>query len=103
MTMAQTTTGPARGPRPTSSTPAMWREPAWRSERSRALQPPAKELRLRLARDGDLHAGLLLGDARGLAGHFAEVEELRAAHTATAHDLDLGEHRRVEREDTLDA
>ena len=38
MTTAQATTGPARGPRPTSSTPAISGPPAARSSRSIALQ-----------------------------------------------------------------
>src|ERR1035437_1994169 len=52
-------------------------------------------------RDDDAHFPFL--DARGLAGHVAEIEQLRPTHAAAAHDGDLGEHRRVHREDALDA
>ena len=45
----------------------------------------------------------LLGDARRLTGAATQVVELRAAHLADAGDLDLGDVRRVEREDALDA
>ena len=44
-----------------------------------------------------------LGDAGRLAAQAAEVIELGAAHLAAAHDLDLLHHRRIDREDALDA
>src|SRR6185437_16237220 len=109
MTTAHATTGPASGPRPTSSTPAMNGPTMPRSSRSigfhrsRAMgRVPSRPLlgggSSRLG-----HAHLLFADARGLTGEIAEVVELCAAHTAAAHYYDLGEHRAVHREDALDA
>src|SRR5277367_2448760 len=43
-----------------------------------------------------------LGDARRLAGEAAQVIELRPSHRAASYDLDQGDARRIEREDTLD-
>src|ERR1019366_5602191 len=130
MTMAHATTGPARGPRPTSSTPAISRAPSLRSSLSIELQRGmvsgadagcrmrntwplrGRGIRRRSAaellglgrarhRNDDAHFPFL--DARGLAGHVAKIEQLRPTHAAAAHDGDLGEHRRVHREDALDA
>src|SRR5450759_971946 len=42
-------------------------------------------------------------DARRLAGQVAQIVELGAAHTTPAHDIDVGEHGAVQREDALDA
>src|SRR4029079_10638040 len=44
-----------------------------------------------------------LGDARGLTGASAQIVELGPADVAAAHDLDLVDDRRIEREDALDA
>ena len=44
-----------------------------------------------------------LGDAGRLAAAVAQVIELGPAHGAAAHDLDGIDHRRIEREDALDA
>src|SRR4051812_25498636 len=49
------------------------------------------------------HLGLPLLDARRLAGEMAQVIELGAPDAATPHDLNVGEHWAVEREDALDA
>jgi hypothetical protein len=38
-----------------------------------------------------------------LPGEVTQVVQLGAAHAAAAHDLDVGEHGAVEREDALDA
>src|SRR5665213_1549778 len=105
MTMAHATTGPAREPRPTSSTPAMSAPPVRRSSRSIVVQrarctsggPAACELRGL----GDLNLALL--DPRCLAGSGAQIVELRAAHAATSNDVHVAEHWAVEREDSLDA
>src|SRR5689334_23606666 len=70
---------------------------------SRFFSSLACRLRVGVARLGDGDADLLLANAARLAGELAEIEQLRAAHTATAHDLDVGEHRAVGREDALDA
>src|SRR4051794_34870742 len=105
MMTAHATTGPARGPRPTSSIPASRGPRDARSSRSRALQrrtrePAAVLLRGRARlRDARLH----LLDARGLAGEMAQVVQLGAAHAAAADDRDVGQHGAVEREDALDA
>ena len=45
MMMAHATTGPAKGPRPTSSTPAMYRTPVARRSRSIALQRATRAAR----------------------------------------------------------
>src|SRR5688500_6209057 len=110
MTTAHATTGPARGPRPTSSTPASSGPRDSRRSRSSALQRrgTSGNVRVRLLRRGRArlrhrHLRLALLDARRLAGEVAEIIELRAPHAATAHDLDLGQHRAVKREDALDA
>ncbi len=42
-------------------------------------------------------------DATSLAGDVAQVVQLGATNDATTHDDDIGDHRAVEREDTLDA
>src|SRR6476469_4473783 len=44
-----------------------------------------------------------LGDAGGLAGPSAQVIKLGAADIAAAHDFDMVDDRRIEREDALDA
>src|ERR1035437_1183901 len=125
ITMAHATTGPARGPRPTSSTPAINRAPARRSSRSMELQRgielliQATELHrgiairlpvsgfrlfcLRRAGHGNDDAHFLLLDARRLARDIAQVEQLRAPHAAATHHGDLREHRRVDGEDALHA
>src|SRR3954466_5022609 len=46
---------------------------------------------------------LALGDAGRLAAAVAQVIELGAPDLAAAHDLDRVDHRRIEREDALDA
>src|SRR6478752_5997778 len=110
MTTAHATTGPARGPRPTSSTPASSGPRETRSSCSSALQRrgTARSEWCGLLRGGRAglrhgHLGLPLLDSRRLAGEMAQVVELRAAHAAAPHDLDVGQHGAVEREDALDA
>src|SRR5437868_1563248 len=105
MTMAHATTGPASGPRPTSSTPAI-SGPCWlRRSRSIVLQRMGDWPRLlfRGPRSGHHHFGLLLLDTRRLAGELAEIEELRATDAAATDDRDVADHRAVHREDALDA
>src|SRR5258707_399433 len=106
MTTAHATTGPARGPRPTSSTPARSGPRASRNSRSIRLQRPPPRgtrpcLERLLGRDGR-GLGLHFLDARGLAREVAQVVQLGAAHAATAHDVDLCQHGAVQREDALD-
>src|SRR3990172_4171722 len=118
MMTAHATTGPARGPRPTSSTPASSGPWAARSSRSIPLhrfrrppmvgRPPPNGSR----RDGPpsllgrrglrhLHAHLALADAGRLAREVPQVVELGATHPAAPHHGDLGDHRTVQREDAL--
>jgi hypothetical protein len=88
--MAAATTGPASGPRPTSSTPATSAGPAPRVlARGRATAVPTS-LRL-VAQLG------LLADA------VAQVVELRATAMTGALGLDLGDPGRMHGEDALDA
>src|SRR6185312_7310049 len=105
ITMAHATTGPAREPRPTSSTPAMSAPPARRRSRSIVVQRVRCTVRAPCAAwldgAGDLNLALL--DSRGLAGGFAQVVELRATHAATTHDVHVAEHGAVDRENALDA
>src|SRR3954470_6088510 len=63
---------------------------------------PSCEL-LRCGRSTRTGDGLLLADARGLAGEVTQVVELGAAHAATTDDIDVGQHGAVQREDALDA
>src|SRR5206468_5272749 len=44
-----------------------------------------------------------LGDASGLPGTATQIVELGATNVAAAHDLDMVDDRRIEREDALDA
>src|ERR671932_480481 len=93
-TTAAATTGPARQPRPTSSTPATWQKPTrrnafssvriagtrtiatlcvgWRDRQDGVIAPPAL-LPVVLLLRCVLHA-------RGLALQLAQVVQLRAAH-----------------------
>src|SRR6185503_7335981 len=98
------TTGPARGPRPTSSTPAISGPCCWRRSRSIVLQRMSPRRRLLFGRSGRRHdhLGFLFLDARGLAGQLAQVVQLRATHAAAAQYLDVADHRAVYREDALD-
>src|SRR5687767_8135853 len=118
MMTAHATTGPARGPRPTSSTPASSGPCVARNWRSMPLhrflpsampetmssRAPRQRFSSALGRGcfGNRDANLLLANARGLAGERTQVEELRPADTPAAHDCDLGDHRTVDREDALD-
>src|ERR1051325_10785940 len=93
-TTAAATTGPARQPRPTSSTPATYAKPrrlkAFSSVRIAGTRTWNPELL------GALHPG-------GLALQVAQVIELRAPHLRRARDFDLLNRRRVQRKDALDA
>src|SRR5438105_15306031 len=95
MMTAQATTGPANGPRHTSSTPAMHGPSGRRSSRSMPLHrdrcrvPRATALLGGGACFRNDHAHLLLLDARGFAGEMTQVVEFRAAHAAAAQHFDL--------------
>src|SRR5689334_17423434 len=125
MMMAHATTGPASGPRPTSSIPAMSGPTDRRRSRSIVLQRSrrgdgasvrsrpsgssardtcrAQLLRGRRARFRHRDAHLLLLDAGRLAREMTEVVQLGATDASAADDVNLGEHRAVHREDALDA
>src|SRR6186713_1907808 len=91
-TTAAATTGPARQPRPTSSTPATWLNPMRRKEFSSVRK--ARTLTTR-----KLCWLLLLAHACRLALQLAQEIQLRAANTGSPQDLDLVDDRRVQRED----
>src|SRR5215510_650089 len=108
MMTAQATTGPARGPRPTSSIPAISGPAVLRSSRSIGFHRSRATALLALlgcggARLGNSDAHLLFANARGFAREVAQVVQLRATNASAAHHVDLGEHGAVEREDALDA
>src|SRR5262245_40331028 len=105
---AAATTGPARQPRPTSSHPAT----RWNPQRLMAFS------RVRIARIFTIPTpwvvgfGIreLLGFLRGrflhprrLALQVAQEVQLRAPDARGTNHIDLGNRRRVQREDTLDA
>src|SRR5689334_18242479 len=126
MMMAHATTGPASGPRPTSSIPAMSGPTDRRRSRSMVLQRSrrgdgasvrsrpsgggssardtcrAQLLRGRRARFRHRDAHLLLLDAGRLAGEMTKVVQLGATDASAADDVNLGEHRAVHGEDALD-
>src|SRR5205809_7388807 len=85
-TTAAATTGPARQPRPTSSTPATYMKPTRRSAFSSVRMAGTRVISL----DG---MGLLgfpaLFHTGGLALQIAQVIQLRAADLRPAHHLDL--------------
>src|SRR5712691_1751190 len=108
MTTAAATTGPASGPRPASSTPAMRLRPVFQAFASyrygAAGGTPGGSRRLLFARGGGGHgAGALFLEPRRLAGEVTQVIELRAAHPAAPHDVHALDPGRVQRERALDA
>src|SRR5918998_4545521 len=91
-TTAAATTGPARGPRPASSTPT--RRCSWaQTARSRAS----------VGRGAIRSALALLPDPGGLPAQRAQVIQLRASHPAPAHQIDRGDGGAVHGEEPLDA
>src|SRR4029078_12709695 len=121
MMTAHATTGPAMGPRPTSSTPARRGPRSARRSLSMCVQrlrrygarpfavgffEPSSATPLRpveLLRLGarNLHARLSLLDARCLSGEMTEVVQLCTAYAATTDNRDGGDHRAVHRENAL--
>src|ERR671910_1230541 len=91
-TTAAATTGPARGPRPASSTPTR-RCSSAQTARSRAS----------VGRGAIRSALALLPDPGGLSAQRAQVIQLRAAHPAPAHQVDRGDGGAMHGEETLDA
>src|SRR5436190_10628775 len=101
-TTAAATTGPARQPRPTSSTPATRLNPSRRIVFSTVL----KARTLTTGRWPDESHGLLLRRVfhpRGFSLQFAQEIELRATHPGRPHDVDLVDDRRMQRKDPLDS
>src|SRR5437763_8605118 len=88
-TTAAATTGPAMGPRPTSSSPATTSRPSAQSARSRFSV-------------GRITSGLgQLLDPSRLAGKIAQVIQLGTPDPAAPHQLDDRDGGRVQREDPL--
>src|SRR3954462_11274199 len=96
-TTAPAMTGPARQPRPTSSTPATYTNPMRRSAFSRVRYA-------RTLTTAGLSGLFLVGffHARRLALQLAQEVQLGAADLRGAQHVDLVDHRRVQREDALD-
>src|SRR5437764_537917 len=106
MTQAATT-GPARQPRPTSSVPAMARNPKSRSRRSTAdISATRANSAKRFLTSRSAGFGLaftLFFDAGGFPSEIPEVVELRAADPAMAFNLDTIDAGRVQGEHALHA
>src|SRR6185295_9456207 len=102
MMTAAATTGPARGPRPASSTPAIRVTPvfqAFASYRYGAVgggTPGGASLLLVGGGGGRHDAGALFLDARRLARERAQVVELAATDLPAAHHVHLLDARRVD-------
>src|SRR5689334_19108283 len=98
---AAATTGPARQPRPTSSTPATRLNPSRRIAFSSVLK--ARTLTTGWpGRSGGLFLGGVL-HPRGFALQLAQEVQLRATDPRRPHHVDLVDDRRVKRKDAFDA
>src|SRR6185503_9504536 len=91
-TTAAATTGPARGPRPASSTPTR-----------RCSSAQTARSRTRVGRGARRSALSLLPDSGGLAAQRAELLQLRAPHPSPAKQLEPGNRGAVDREEALDS
>src|SRR5215207_9784468 len=91
-TTAAATTGPARGPRPASSTPTR-----------RCSSAQTARSQVSVGRGAIRSALALLPDSGGLAAQRAEVVQLRAAHPSPANQVDRCDGRTVNREEALDS
>src|SRR3954466_11928364 len=104
-TTAAATTGPARGPRPASSTPTRRGSSAQharpRTPVGRGALPPRPGTGV--GRGAMPSALALLPDSGGLAAQRAQVIQLRAAHPSPANQLDRGDRGAVDREEALDS
>src|SRR5439155_6338206 len=108
-TTAAATTGPARQPRPTSSTPATYMKPARRSGFSSVrmagtrvtVYVPGLRCQFCVLRFSFRPPALF--HPRRLALEVAQIIQLSAPHLRRPHHLDLLDRRRVERENPLDA
>src|SRR5262249_42759645 len=107
-TTAAATTGPASGPRPASSTPAMRFRPRRHAAFSKrygagAVTSPLARLLARsrrLARCRDLGRPFLF-EPRGLSGQLSQVVELGPSHGGSFNDLDLVDSGGVQRKRTF--
>src|SRR6476469_7807204 len=98
---AAATTGPARQPRPTSSTPATRLNPSRRMVFSSVLKARTLTTGEWPERSDRLLLGRVLHPC-GFALQLAQEVQLRAANARRAHDVDLVDDRRVQWEDALD-
>src|SRR5579875_205031 len=115
---AAANTGPKRLPRPTSSTPAMRAKPRSRAARSKELRqrtevrpaPPPREpgradAAIRLPpRAMELPANrslFALAQTGCFAFEIAQIVELGPAHPSRAHQVNVIDHGRMQRENTL--
>src|SRR6185436_21036387 len=89
-TTAAATTGPARGPRPASSTPTR-----------RCSSAQTARSRTSVGRGAIDSALALLPDSGGLAAQRAQVVQLGAAHPSPADQLDRGDRGTVHRKEAL--
>src|SRR5438128_756433 len=101
-TTAAATTGPARQPRPTSSTPATYTNPTRRSEFSSVRIAGTRTIRSHPCVLTFAFGFLSFPHAGRLALQVAQIVQLRAPHLCRAGHLDLRDRRRVQREDALD-
>src|SRR5688572_195979 len=101
-TTAPATTGPARHPRPTSSTPHTRLNPNLRSTFSSVRVAATRVIQWQT---GSWFSVLLCPFAHpgSLTLEIAEEVQLRPAHFRGPHNFDLLNDRRVQREDPLDA
>src|SRR5207249_9594514 len=95
-TTAAATTGPARQPRPTSSTPATCTKPTRRSAFSSVRIASGRDIR---------NLELILGVLHPcrLAFQIAQIIQLRAPHLRRFHDFHFLNRRRVQRKNPFDA
>src|SRR5829696_6363014 len=96
---AAATTGPARHPRPTSSTPATCTIPKRRAAFSSARDARALVIVPTLPELGPA----LLFHTRRLSAQIAQEIQLRAANLGAANDFNLVDDRRMQRKDAFDA
>src|SRR5262245_46561321 len=99
---AAATTGPARGPRPASSTPATRLMPLRHAARSKRYGATVTVLLLALLACARYLGQALLLQACGLAGQLAQVVQLRPTHHRPLQQLDPLDAGRMQRERALD-
>src|SRR5206468_5032355 len=99
-TTAAATTGPARQPRPTSSTPATCTKPTRRSAFSSVRIAGMRDIRIW---NWEFLILRRVFHPRGLALQFTQVIELGAPDLCRFHDFDLLNRRRMQRKNAFDA